>query len=187
MSFRARLTSFFVLIVVVPMVAIGFLGFRLISDSENGKADARASGLASAATSLYESDAAAARADAGTIARDSALLRPATRRQRLSALAASAGLARATATQGSTTLADIGDKTAVAAGAAAINRAGSQPLTITVSETTATAYARGLSGPGVEIAVAQDGRTLATTTAGAHGRGFPSRGPLPFTGVATGR
>ena len=40
MSFRTRLTSFFVLFVIVPMVAIGVLGFRLISDSEQGKADA---------------------------------------------------------------------------------------------------------------------------------------------------
>ena len=52
MSFRTRLTSFFVLIVIVPMVAIGVLGFRLISDSEQGKADARAGGLASAAASV---------------------------------------------------------------------------------------------------------------------------------------
>ena len=56
MSFRTRLTSFFVLIVIVPMVAIGLLGFRLISDSEQGKADARASGLATAAASVYESE-----------------------------------------------------------------------------------------------------------------------------------
>ena len=49
MSFRARLTTFFVLIVVVPMAAIGVLMFRLINDSQQGKADARASGLASAA------------------------------------------------------------------------------------------------------------------------------------------
>src|SRR5438132_1277726 len=48
MSFRTRLTSFFVLIVIVPMIAIGVLGFRLISDSEQGKADARAGGLADA-------------------------------------------------------------------------------------------------------------------------------------------
>jgi diguanylate cyclase (GGDEF)-like protein len=182
MSFRTRLTSFFVLIVVVPMVAIAFLGFRLISDSENGKADARASGLASAATSVYESDAAAARADAATIARDPALLRSATRRQRLSALAATAGLARATITQGSATVADIGDTTAVAPGTATINRPGGKPLTITVSETAAAAYARGLSGPGVDLAVAQDGRTLAATTAGARGRAFPDRGTVTVDG-----
>ena len=47
MSFRARLTSFFILIVIVPMAAVGFLVFRLIGDSQTGKADARAAGIAS--------------------------------------------------------------------------------------------------------------------------------------------
>ena len=46
MSFRARLTIFFVVIVVVPMVAIGVLVFSLINDSQQGKADARAGGIA---------------------------------------------------------------------------------------------------------------------------------------------
>ena len=44
MSFRARLTTFFLLIVVIPMIAVGFLVFRLISDSQLGKTDARARG-----------------------------------------------------------------------------------------------------------------------------------------------
>ena len=73
MSFRTRLTTFFVLIVIVPMVAIGVLGFRLISDSEQGKADARAGGLATAAASVYESAMTQARSDAAAIARDPAL------------------------------------------------------------------------------------------------------------------
>jgi nitrogen fixation/metabolism regulation signal transduction histidine kinase len=68
-SFRARLTIFFVLIVVVPMVAIGVLMFRLINDSEQGKADARVSALAAAAGSLYESEVASARTDAETLGR----------------------------------------------------------------------------------------------------------------------
>jgi hypothetical protein len=34
MSFRARLTTFFVLTVVVPMMAMGVLMFRLIGDSQ---------------------------------------------------------------------------------------------------------------------------------------------------------
>ena len=53
MSFRTRLTSFFVLIVVVPMAAVGFLVFRLIDDSQSGKADARASAVAGTAASVY--------------------------------------------------------------------------------------------------------------------------------------
>ena len=74
MSFRTRLTSFFVLIVVVPMIAVGVLVFRLIGDSEQGKADARASGLATAAASLYNSASDTARFDAQTIARGTAAL-----------------------------------------------------------------------------------------------------------------
>ena len=41
MSFRNRLTLFFVAIVIVPMVSVAFVLFSLISDNENGKADAR--------------------------------------------------------------------------------------------------------------------------------------------------
>ncbi len=69
MSFRTRLTSFFVLIVVIPMLAVGFLVFRLISDSQQGKADARVNGVATAAGKLYESESAAASADARTLVR----------------------------------------------------------------------------------------------------------------------
>src|SRR4051795_5939631 len=39
-SFRNRLALFFVLIVIVPMLAVTFLLFRLIAQSENGKSDA---------------------------------------------------------------------------------------------------------------------------------------------------
>ena len=39
MSFRNRLTLFFVLIVIVPMLAVAFLLFRLIDESEKGKVD----------------------------------------------------------------------------------------------------------------------------------------------------
>jgi hypothetical protein len=41
MSFRARFTAFFELIVVLPMVAMGVLMFRLIGDSQQGRARGR--------------------------------------------------------------------------------------------------------------------------------------------------
>src|SRR4051812_31982921 len=40
MSFRNRLRLFFVVIVVVPMIAVGFVLFVLIANSETGKDDA---------------------------------------------------------------------------------------------------------------------------------------------------
>src|SRR2546423_26672 len=41
MSFRRRLTLFFLLIVIVPMIAVGVVVFRLVADNETGKADSR--------------------------------------------------------------------------------------------------------------------------------------------------
>src|SRR3954468_7632107 len=53
MSFRTRLTLFFVLIVIVPMVSVAVVLFRLISDNETGKADARLAEGQAAARGIY--------------------------------------------------------------------------------------------------------------------------------------
>src|SRR5947209_170501 len=122
MSFRTRLTSFFVLIVVVPMIAVAFLVFRLISDSEQGKADARVNGLATAAASLYTSQSAGARAAAQTVARNSGLLTGRALHSQLAGFAAQAGLARVTLTRRGHVIADVGDHAAVAPGVVATSR-----------------------------------------------------------------
>src|SRR3954453_7689157 len=54
MSFRVRLTLFFVLIVVFPMVAVGVVVFRLISDNETAKVEARLAEGQGAAIGLYD-------------------------------------------------------------------------------------------------------------------------------------
>src|SRR5215210_6208776 len=54
MSFRRRLTLFFVLIVIVPMVAVAVVLFRLISDNEDGKADARLAAEQTVAINIYD-------------------------------------------------------------------------------------------------------------------------------------
>jgi diguanylate cyclase (GGDEF)-like protein len=54
MSFRSRLTLFFVLIVIVPMISLTVVLFRLLSDNENGKADARVAARQQTAIRLYE-------------------------------------------------------------------------------------------------------------------------------------
>src|SRR3954451_23375540 len=53
MSFRARLTLFFVLIVIVPMLSVAIVLFRLISDNETGKADSSLAAHQVAARNLY--------------------------------------------------------------------------------------------------------------------------------------
>jgi len=180
MSFRARLTIFFVVIVVVPMVAIGVLMFRLIDDSQQGKADARAAALASTAGSVYQSQAAAGRADAETLAHDVGSLSGNALSVRFATLAARAGLARATLSTGSKTLANVGDRTAIAPGSAILRqRASGRNMTVTVSELTASQYARELSGPGVAVVVRQRNRTLASTAA------LPNHVSLPANGNVT--
>src|SRR4051812_19876221 len=52
-SFRTRLRLFFLLIVIVPMVAVTFIVFRLIAESENGQADARVAARQETAISRY--------------------------------------------------------------------------------------------------------------------------------------
>ena len=108
MSFRTRLTSFFILIVVVPMIAVGAMVFRLISDSQQGKGDARAGGLASAAASVYLGQAAAARVDAGTIAHQLDRTPAPAIDGRVRELLASTGLVRIVVGDGSRALADSG-------------------------------------------------------------------------------
>jgi diguanylate cyclase (GGDEF)-like protein len=183
MSFRARLTGFFVLIVVVPMIAVAVLVFRLISDSQAGKADARAGGLASAAASLYRSESASGRVDAGTIARQLAASGPALLAN-LRAVAAQSGLARVTVRRGSKLLADAGNRTAIAPGSArlpATSKVGA--VTVTASEVTAAQYARGLHASRVQIVVRAGGTTLGTTLPSAASRRFPKRGTVSIGGT----
>src|SRR5947209_3665423 len=183
MSFRTRLTGFFVLIVVVPMIAVAVLVFRLISDSQNGKADARASGLASAAASLYRTETASGTVDAETIARELAAGGPRLLAN-LGALSARNGLARVTVRRGSKLLADIGHRTAVAPGAARLPAASTVgAVTVMASEVTAAQYARALHSSGVQVVVRAGGRTLGATLPAATGGSFPSRGTVSIRGT----
>jgi diguanylate cyclase (GGDEF)-like protein len=52
-SFRNRLALFFVLIVIVPMLAVAFLLFRLIDDSETGQAEAQIGQRHTFASSIF--------------------------------------------------------------------------------------------------------------------------------------
>ena len=53
MSFRTRLTLFFFLIVVLPMIAVAVLVLQLSGESRTGKADARLTAGLETALSIY--------------------------------------------------------------------------------------------------------------------------------------
>src|SRR3954468_2841110 len=119
MSFRSRLTLFFVLIVVVPMVSAAVVLFRLISDNENAKSQARLQARAEVAAGFVDD----AHRDAGrvavTIAGDHRLadaLRSGNRaRIRAAADAARlrAGAARVAIVRDGTVVPDVGNPDAV--------------------------------------------------------------------------
>jgi diguanylate cyclase (GGDEF)-like protein len=187
MSFRARLTSFFILIVVVPMIAVAFLVFRLISDSELGKTDARANGVLNAATSLYQAESVAASADARSFARalssqtapgslSSTAIRALT-----TTLAGQSGLARVVVSSGAHTLADIGGRDAVAPGEATVP---ARRLTVLVSEITAGQYVRELTGPGVAVVVRQGSHVLASAGPVVDMRSLPAAGSVTVDGAS---
>ncbi len=180
MSFRTRLTSFFVLIVVVPMAAVGFLVFRLIDDSQSGKADARASAVAGTAASVYVNASTQASLRARAVASELALTPPARLDAQARRLAAQVGLARVTVTVGAVKEVDIGDHTAIAPGIALVRAAPSRPArTVVASTLTAGELARDLAGAGIEVVVRSGGTTLASTLPAAAGRVMPrSRGTV---------
>ena len=70
MNFRARLRLFFVLLVIVPMIALAVVLFTLTSRSETGKADAGISAGTRTAFSIYEERAAEARPAVHAVAAD---------------------------------------------------------------------------------------------------------------------
>jgi len=119
MSFRNRLTLFFVLIVVVPMVAVAFVLFRLIADNESGKADARLAAKQETAINLYQEARNEADRAAVAIGRDVPLARalrandPKALRTRASELLKTQSVQRIVIARGNTPVVDVGDGTAI--------------------------------------------------------------------------
>lgn len=165
MSFRARLTLFFVLIVVVPMIALGVVVVRLISQSEEGKASARGGAYATATVNAYRRISTRGSRHARFLARDPVLAAALQRgdviaaRSRAYALAGQLGLARVRLVRAGRELVDLGDATAVGAGAASVH--GLVTGLVEVSTISAERFIRSTTAPGVRIAVVRDGELLA--------------------------
>ena len=176
MSFRARLTTFFVLIVVIPMAAMGALVFALIDGSATGKADARAVGIADTAASVYTSSSQRASLDARVAARTLALIPPRRLRSEARALQRSSGLARITVRVGHGREVSVGSPSAIAPGITVVRAAHGRPArTVTVAELTAAQFARQLAGSGIAVVVRQNGTTLGASQAAAAHVALPAR------------
>ena len=186
MSFRARLAVFFALIVVVPMAAVGVIVFRLIDDSQAGKARAVADQVAVAAARVDNQASRQASLQARSLARRLAFVPAGQLPARIAAAAADQGLVRVVVTSGRRTLAATGSPAGVAPGVAVVTPGAGHPgRTFSVSEITAAELARELAGSDAQVVVRAGGRTLASTLPAAN-RALPARGEISI-GSATYR
>ena len=142
--------------------------------------------MAVKAGSLYQSEAASARNDAETLARAIGSMHGKALSVRFAELAMQAGLARATLSDGSRTIVNVGNRTAIAPGSVIVrDPAASRSMTVTVSEATAAQYARELSSPGVAVVVRDGTRILASTVASPNASSLPANGNAKSTARAT--
>ena len=181
-SFRNRLTLFFVAIVILPMVSMAFVLFRLLSDNERGKADARIAARQETARNLFAEDAERAGRLAPRIGADAVLARALRARdegaatRRSEALVQELGLARVRiAVAGGRTVADAGSALATAVAERELVDPGGRRYRLEISDRTAPAYARSVRRiTGLHVVVRSGDRTLGGTL-----NGVPS-GPLPL-------
>ena len=187
MSFRNRLTLFFVLIVIVPMVAVALVLFRLIADNETGKADQGVEARLEVARGLYgdavnRADVALRQigADPGLVQALAQANTPVVQRRATRLVGASPGVRRLVLSTGPGVLVDVGDRSATAPAERELVGVGGRGLgQIEVSVQSAGAYvdlARRLTG--VEVVVRRQGRLVAATLP------EPAQGQLPRVGSA---
>ncbi len=176
-SFRVRLRLFFVLLVIVPMIALAVVLFALAGRSETGKVDAGIAAGVRTAFGVYEDAADSAepalRAVAGDRALRSALSSGRTVEARLEELV---GGRRGIVSielyaEDGRLMARAGSEEGIAPSGAPIGAGGQTVGTLTVSLTEADSFVRRVRDlTDLETAVYRDGRLLAATTDGLEGR-----------------
>ena len=190
MSFRARLFLFFVIIVVVPMIAVALVLFSLTKDSETGKADAQIAQGLRVAFAEYSDSRADARVVLARVVRDDGLTDALAAgdarrvRGRARALAARHGAASVAAYgPNGRLIAAAGPGDAVAAATARTSTDDGRALgTISVSTTTAPTFARRVARlSALEVRVIRDESLLASTVA-ERGRVEPESGQVDIAG-----
>jgi diguanylate cyclase (GGDEF)-like protein len=172
-SFRTRLKLFFVLIVIVPMIAVTFIVFRLIAESENGQADARVAAKQETAISLYYDARASADRLAARLGRDQGLAKALRTADAKTITAEAQRLLGATQAKRivlsheGATWADVGDRRASFPATRSLVADGRPVADLQVSTETAGAYASTVSrSTGLDTVVQRGDQTIASTVPG---------------------
>ena len=183
MSFRGRLTAFFLLIVVLPMIAVAVLVTYVTSESESGKTDARLDAGLDTAVATYDDDAGDAERAAKRFANHPAVgsaLRSADP-ARIEAVAqrraAQVGIQSIVIQDPSgEVLASIGPRNAVATYELDLTDQGGSLGSLVASTTTASDYLDQVSHlTGLDGALLEGGGPVSSTLA-LNGAGLPSSG-----------
>jgi diguanylate cyclase (GGDEF)-like protein len=194
MSFRSRLTLFFVAIVIVPMVSMAIVLFRLLSDNEHGKGDARIAARQQTAINLYydgrRKATQLARQIGGTDANLAAALRSGKRvliQRRVNQLRAQYGLARILVLDKQRRkLGDAGSPLAVfPATLQLVDQSAKTYGTMQLSVETALDYVRQVRRvANLHAVVLRDGHVIAGTLPGVDPKDLPARrGNLTLSNV----
>jgi diguanylate cyclase (GGDEF)-like protein len=186
MSFRNRLTIFFIVLVILPMVVVATVGFVLAADSEQGKTDARLYEAQRSASGLFREFQDRAEAAARVIGQDerlSAAIAAGDRgpiQARLAGLAKDAGTTRAVMTLAGGGRFEAGRGDVVApARTRLIDAKGKNAGMLVVSVITAKDYAR-LAGrvTGTDVIISARSGMLASTLPDAGAERLPDHGEV---------
>ncbi len=179
MSFRNRLTLFFILLVILPVLAVAAVGILIVRDSEEQKNEQALDQAKRAAEGLYQEARDRAQVVAQTATTDDELAVAvrdddrAAQQRRLEDLMRRGGAVRVRLKLVGEEPVEAGGGEAVAPARSRVVDADGRPRgRMDVSVTTATDFAALLeSVTGYEVVITQDGRTLAGTVEGDPGRG----------------
>src|SRR5436190_264815 len=190
MSFRSRLTLFFLAIVVVPMISVGVLVFVLIADNETGKTDARVAEGEAVARGVYREGVTDAGAALRRVAVDPALTNAlragdsVAAQARAAALVRTLNLRRLRASVSGRPLADVGDRSAIAPARTQLLTRGSSPVgQLEVSTTGARAYVDRLRAVTTLDAAVLEGTRPLGSTGKAPARPLPGVGTVSVGGT----
>jgi diguanylate cyclase (GGDEF)-like protein len=191
-SFRNRLTFFFILLVIVPVLAVAFVGVLIVRDSEEEKIDTTLTQSQQAAEEIYRDARDRSGAVAQTVSSDRALAMAvrngnrAALQRRLTDLAQRGGAERVRLDlRGQPPVeAGGGAPDAVAHSESRVEDAAGNPAgRMSLSVTTAQDYANLVSrATGQEVLITQGDELVAGTLATGSGRGVPLRGEAEVDG-----
>jgi diguanylate cyclase (GGDEF)-like protein len=189
-SFRNRLTLFFILLVILPVLAVASVGILIVRDSEEGKNETSLGQAQLAARGLYEDSRERAQVVAQTATTDDALAVAvrdddrAAQQKRLEDLAQRGGAMRVRLTLEGKEPVEAGGGDAVAPARGRVVDASGRPAgRMDLSVTTADDYADLLARvTGLEVILTQGGAVVAGTLEGEADGSLPMSGDVEVDG-----